>query len=280
MATRKTTPRPPPGPPAPEPPPPGIERKTLPIRALSRATYNPRRISDRAKAALRVSLKEFGLVQEIVVNVRKDGELRVVGGHQRLDILQEDHGLDYQVPVVLVRLSDAREKALNLTLNNAAMAGEYTRDVDRLIADLEASDDVDEAMRDSLLLGDVLELVARDDAAATMRSLSRGPGDTDEDDDGDEDDRPAGQGNGARPGPPAGAPPKDDKPAEGKGAGETRGLGKPVVSYQIVFDDEAQQERFYVMLRNLRERYGDSALTIAARLDRFVTESEDIWKGF
>lgn len=261
---------------------PGTERTLLPIHQLSRAAYNPRRISDRSKAALRKSLGEFGMVQEIVVNVRPDGELRVVGGHQRLDILEEDHGRGHEVPVVLVRLSDAREKLLNLTLNNREVGGEYTRDVDRLVADLESSDDVDAAMRDSLLVPNLLEQVTRDDASAVLRSLEArrdDAGDDDDDDDAMEAPAPRADPPAAAP-TPAAEPEPASKPAQGTGTGETRGLGKPVISYQIVFDDEAQQERFYAFLRTLRDRYGDDCPTISARLDRFVQDSEHVWKQF
>ena len=48
------------------------------------------------------------------------------------------------------------------------------------------------------------------------------------------------------------------------------GLGTPVVQYAIVFDDEAQQVRWYEFLRWLREQHPDPDLTNAGRLDLFL----------
>ena len=86
------------------------------------AAYNPRKISDEAKRKLTLSLNEFDLVEPLVWN-RKSGNL--VGGHQRLFILDERDGLDYEVDVSVVDLPPAKEKALNVALNNQLMAGEW-----------------------------------------------------------------------------------------------------------------------------------------------------------
>ncbi len=249
---------------APDQPLAAVEHTTRRLGDLSVAAYNPRRQTERAKAGLRASLGEFGMVENIVVNVRPDGELRIVGGHQRFGILLEDHGADFEAPVALVRLSDVKEKALNLALNNPALAGDFTRDVDRIVAELEGSDEMDAAMRQSLMFGDLLTLVARDDAAAAMRNLN------DADDDGD--DEPRGEGGEGR---PTGRQ-RDGEDDEDEPRG---GMGRSVVSYTMIFDDEAQQDRFYSLLRSLRDRYGDSAATIGARLDRFIAETEHLWRG-
>ena len=47
------------------------------------------------------------------------------------------------------------------------------------------------------------------------------------------------------------------------------GLGTPVVSYQIVFDDETQQKRWYTFTRWLRSEYPGTE-TMAERLDVFL----------
>lgn len=103
--------------------PPQVERRTVSIETLTRAAYNPRKIDKAERAGLAASLDRFGLVQEIVVNRRDDGELRVVGGHQRLDVLQEKG--TKKVPVAIVELDDAGEKALNLALNSHAISGTW-----------------------------------------------------------------------------------------------------------------------------------------------------------
>ena len=86
------------------------------------AAYNPRKISDEAKRKLALSLNEFDLVEPLVWN-RQSGNL--VGGHQRLYILDEKNGTDYEVEVSIVDLPPAKEKALNVALNNQLMAGEW-----------------------------------------------------------------------------------------------------------------------------------------------------------
>jgi len=93
-----------------------LEVRVLPIAALKPAPYNPRqrlRPDDPAYRKLQTSIQEFGLVEPLVWNETTG---HVVGGHARLAILR-DLGVA-EVPVSVVRLSPAREKALNVVLNN------------------------------------------------------------------------------------------------------------------------------------------------------------------
>ena len=97
--------------------------RILPIERLVPAPYNPRRAlkpTDKAYRKLEASIREFGLVEPLVWNERTD---HVVGGHARLAILKAI-GLT-EVPVSVVRLSVAREKALNVVLNNQEAQGRY-----------------------------------------------------------------------------------------------------------------------------------------------------------
>src|SRR5262245_8832825 len=93
---------------------PGLEIRVLPLAALRPAPYNPRRRlrpGEPAYRKLQTSLREFGLVEPLVWNETTGN---VVGGHARLEILR---GLGTaEVPVSVVRLSPAREKALNVVL--------------------------------------------------------------------------------------------------------------------------------------------------------------------
>jgi len=98
------------------------------LRDLTPAGYNPRHISPEAQAGLRRSLEKFGLADKIVWN-RRSG--RVVGGHQRLDILLRA-GVE-RARVVVVDLDDEAEKAMNVTLNNPLIAGEFTEDLGPLL---------------------------------------------------------------------------------------------------------------------------------------------------
>jgi len=93
-----------------------IEVRVLPINQLRPAPYNPRKVlkpTDPAYRKLERSLREFGLVEPLIWNERTG---HVVGGHARLRILKA-LGVA-EVPVSVVRLSPAREKALNIVLNN------------------------------------------------------------------------------------------------------------------------------------------------------------------
>jgi ParB-like chromosome segregation protein Spo0J len=100
-----------------------LELRIVPIAQLTPAPYNPRRLlqpGDRAWKKLHRSLAEFGLVEPLVWNERTG---HVVGGHARLRILQE-LGVA-EVPVSVVCLSDEREKALNIILNNREAQGRF-----------------------------------------------------------------------------------------------------------------------------------------------------------
>ncbi|HSQ57784.1 MAG TPA: ParB N-terminal domain-containing protein [Gemmata sp.] len=107
-----------------------IELRVLPLSQLAPAPYNPRRPLSQESPAyqkLKCRILVFGLVEPIVWNELTG---HVVGGHLRLAILQE-LGVK-EVPVCVVRLTDAREKALNIVLNNLEAQGRF--DPDRLFA--------------------------------------------------------------------------------------------------------------------------------------------------
>ncbi|MCU0705227.1 MAG: ParB N-terminal domain-containing protein [Fimbriiglobus sp.] len=100
-----------------------IEVRMLPIGQLVPADYNPRTPltpTDRAYRKLKRSLERFGLVEPLVWNELSG---RVVGGHLRLTILKE-LGVA-EVPVSVVRLSDAAERSLNVVLNNREAQGRF-----------------------------------------------------------------------------------------------------------------------------------------------------------
>jgi ParB-like chromosome segregation protein Spo0J len=95
--------------------------RVLPIDQLIPADYNPRRpLTKPAYRKLRASVERFGLVEPLVWNERTG---RVVGGHARLAVVRElGHTA---VPVSVVNLSDAEERALNVVLNNQEAQGRY-----------------------------------------------------------------------------------------------------------------------------------------------------------
>ena len=92
--------------------------------SIKEAEYNPREITDTAREKLQAGLEALGMLQPIVFN-RRSG--RVVGGHQRLAILDDlANGVaDYTLQVSMVELSDAEEQEANILLNNAEAMGHW-----------------------------------------------------------------------------------------------------------------------------------------------------------
>lgn len=90
-----------------------IERKR--IAEMNRAPYNPRvelKPGDAEYESLARSIDQFGLVLPIIWNERTNN---VVGGHQRLTVLE--HRGEAEVDVSVVDLDETAEKQLNIALN-------------------------------------------------------------------------------------------------------------------------------------------------------------------
>ena len=149
---------------------PPLELRTLPLAQLVPAPYNPRRAlaaDSLAYRKLRKSLEDFGLVEPLIWN---ESTGHVVGGHLRLRILR-DLGL-VEVPVSVVRLTPAREKALNIVLNNGEAQGRYdTAKLADLLEELE----------------ELPELASTGFGPETLRNLRLEPLDEDDDEAEDED---------------------------------------------------------------------------------------------
>ena len=99
---------------------------------LKPATYNPRQISTKQFKDLSKSIATFGLVDPIIVN--KD--FTVIGGHQRLKVLNEMQ--TDTIPCVVLNLSKEKERELNVRLNKNTgdfdidiLANEF--DIDELV---------------------------------------------------------------------------------------------------------------------------------------------------
>lgn len=107
------------------------EHREMLLSDLSAAPYNPRKISDRAMGGLKKSIEKFGLVQPVIWN---EVTSTIVGGHQRVDALK---ALGHtSTDVIVVHLSASEEKALNVALNNHAIAGEFTGDLGGLLDEI------------------------------------------------------------------------------------------------------------------------------------------------
>jgi DNA modification methylase len=104
------------------------------LSELNPAAYNPRTISDANMKGLQSSISRFNCVELIVVNVR-DGHNVIVGGHQRHRALSYLQGPDAEVDCVVVDLSEAEERLLNITLNNPEIQGDF--DIAKLAESIE-----------------------------------------------------------------------------------------------------------------------------------------------
>lgn len=92
-----------------------IERVS--IKDINRAAYNPRvdlKPGDEEYHQLDDSIENYGLLIPLVLNKRN---MRLVGGHQRLTVL-ENRG-ETEVDCSIVDLDEIREKQLNVALNKA-----------------------------------------------------------------------------------------------------------------------------------------------------------------
>jgi hypothetical protein len=94
---------------------------------------NPRQIAPEARRKLKKNIKAGGLLDTIIWN-RATGF--VVGGHQRLSILDElekydaaTQSNDYQIDVLAVSLAEADELAMLAFLNNPASQGDFDTDL-------------------------------------------------------------------------------------------------------------------------------------------------------
>lgn len=110
------------------------------IDTLIPAEYNPRielKPGMPEYEKLKKSIQEFGYVEPIIVNDRTG---KVVGGHQRINVLKD---LGYkEVEVVHVDLDDAHEKTLNVALNK--ISGNWDAEkLEDLLRDINLNTDLD-----------------------------------------------------------------------------------------------------------------------------------------
>lgn len=138
------------------------EIRMIPIAQIKPAPYNPRKIDDAALAGLTKSLERFGYVEPIIWNQRTGF---VVGGHQRLKILRAKK--IKEIPVTVVDLDDTEEKALNVALNSAYISGEFTGDLQGLLAEIKGKDHLlFSELRLDALLSDIASTTLAEDADA------------------------------------------------------------------------------------------------------------------
>lgn len=113
--------------------------QNIALANLQPAKYNPRvrlRPGDPDYEKLRRSIETFGLVDPLIVN--KSGI--IIGGHQRFYVLS-DMGTTH-ADCVVMDLSDAKEKSLNIALNRISGTWEEAT-LKNLLRELEAGSEID-----------------------------------------------------------------------------------------------------------------------------------------
>lgn len=113
-----------------------MKMQIIKTEELKMAAYNPRKElteKDQEYQKIKNSINEFGFVNPLIIN--KD--MTVIGGHQRLKVLQE---LGYtSVECVIVDLDKQNEKALNIALNK--ISGDWdTEKLESLLQELQLED--------------------------------------------------------------------------------------------------------------------------------------------
>ena len=108
------------------------------------STYNPRTISKDGKKQLKRSLKNFGVIGGIVVNVQTGNT--IVSGHQKVALLDEKYGFseanpgenDYQLKAEFIDVDEKTEKEMNIMFNNPNVGGSWDMDaLAKLVPDID-----------------------------------------------------------------------------------------------------------------------------------------------
>lgn len=91
------------------------------IKDLIGAEYNPRKISEKQLQDLTDSIRRFGFVEPVIVNVNPERKNIIISGHQRVRVATAIG--ETEVPCVEVDLTVERERELNIRMNKAG--GEF-----------------------------------------------------------------------------------------------------------------------------------------------------------
>jgi hypothetical protein len=198
---------------------------------LNPATYNPRKISPEAMAKLKKGIREFGVVDPLIIN--RDGT--IIGGHQRMQAGLELGHVEF--PCIRLDVDKRREKALNLALNKLSGDWDYDK-LSVILSEFEADPQFDIELTgfDNVEMLDVIDI---GDPAKGALSFY-----------GSDGSFQMGGDSGDAPG------------VDGATASTPKGI---TIQYTIIFDDEEQQQAWHAYLRELKGRYPEME-TISARL--------------
>lgn len=127
-----------------------MQFEKITLDEIKPSEYNPRIISEEELAKLEKNIKEFGLVDPIIINLKNN---HIIGGHQRYEVLRKLAGTDtnYEnTELKLIRLGnvgwvlneteldifdETHEKALNLALNKISGDWDYSK-LDLVLEDM------------------------------------------------------------------------------------------------------------------------------------------------
>lgn len=217
--------------------------KMMKVNKLKPAPYNPRvklTEDDREFQSLKEGITKYGFVQPVVWNKRTGF---VVGGHQRLEVAK---ALGYtEVPVHEVDLDDADEKKLNLALNK--VSGKWNEEaLGLLLADLKAGEeDLDVTGFDEIEIEELtlaFSDVSYDDLLEDLEREEELPMDGDEEEEEDFEN--------------------------------SRNDNNYSIQYNVVFDDEVQQETFHTFLKLLKQTHDKDAFpSISSRIHAYLVKS-------
>ena len=118
--------------------------KEVSVNSIFPYPENPREIEDSQFEKLQKSIKEFGFVEPLVVNIREHSDFKpeekvptIVGGNMRFRAAKT-LGMK-EVPIVEVNLNKAKEAALNIGLNRIAGRWDVGK-LEKLVYDLSNTD--------------------------------------------------------------------------------------------------------------------------------------------
>lgn len=84
------------------------------IDELVDSEYNPKKCSPKEEAQIEASIKRFGIVDPLIINMNPERKNIIIGGHQRKRICK-NLGWE-EIPCVELNLDKEKEKELNLRL--------------------------------------------------------------------------------------------------------------------------------------------------------------------
>ena len=93
------------------------------INSLIEAEYNPRELTKEQHKQISDSIKRFGIVDPIIVNINKDRKNVIIGGHQRVKVAK-DLNIN-KIPCIEIDLDANKERELNIRLNKNTGRWDY-----------------------------------------------------------------------------------------------------------------------------------------------------------